>query len=517
MKKYTYILLIVLLPVFVSASVFQKAINYLWKADTVVCITFIDSVLNNNTHNLKDDEEAALIALLIKVNQLTDAEKYYNILSLNHKKSPYFSGLNATINLIKNNIADYEKLVEKANLKAETKPYLSFILSVGLVQAQKYDAAITELKKSLRQNIKNDFIRITLAEIFIATNNGTDAFTELETVLYYYPNHTYAKYLQALMHHNSFRTNQAINLLENIIDTEPDFIPAYNLLYKIYLSQKMPYKAKALYEKFSKLASPSKSQSLQYIALLLSYNMFDDCIEYANSIISNKGNSLMLHKFLAMAYYEKNDFENTIIQYEYFKLNQNDLKAEDFIRWATALLRIGKQNDAIDLLEKNYSTLQSQNINMLLADLYLRNQQYKQADEMYKIILAEDKYNNKALYGLGRSLYNQKDYAKALEVFLVFDSVYKGNYIPPLWLARCNAALDPETKKGLAKPHYQNVIQLAEKSLPETKTELLEAYSYMGYYYIINNNKREALKSWQMVKQLEPNNKQAEEALKILK
>ncbi len=85
------------------------------------------------------------------------------------------------------------------------------------------------------------------------------------------------------------------------------------------------------------------------------------------------------------------------------------------------------------------------------------------------------------------------------------------------WKARVRTNLDPETTKGLAKPDYEKFIAMAEKDSSKFKKELSEAYSYMGYFYYLQNDNELSRQYWEKVLIVEPENKQATDVLKHLK
>lgn len=84
-------------------------------------------------------------------------------------------------------------------------------------------------------------------------------------------------------------------------------------------------------------------------------------------------------------------------------------------------------------------------------------------------------------------------------------------------MARSLAGLDPETTEGLAKPYYEQFIERTNGKVNNMKAELTEAWSYLGYYYILKNESLAAKKAWEKVRSYDPENKQATEALKILR
>jgi hypothetical protein len=93
--------------------------------------------------------------------------------------------------------------------------------------------------------------------------------------------------------------------------------------------------------------------------------------------------------------------------------------------------------------------------------------------------------------------------------------------------ARANSLIDTTSELGLAKPYYEKFIELAATSsdAAKYKNDLIEAYSYLGYFYYIKKDD-ETYKSiwkenfkitWGKVLELDPENLQAKEALKNIK
>ena len=84
--------------------------------------------------------------------------------------------------------------------------------------------------------------------------------------------------------------------------------------------------------------------------------------------------------------------------------------------------------------------------------------------------------------------------------------------------ARVNSNLDPETKEGLAKPFYEAIVHsLADKSDRDRadNARLSEAYRYLGYYYLLKDDKATADGYWNKVLEIDPNNATAKQALGI--
>ena len=82
--------------------------------------------------------------------------------------------------------------------------------------------------------------------------------------------------------------------------------------------------------------------------------------------------------------------------------------------------------------------------------------------------------------------------------------------------AHIGFALDPETKTGAAKPHYEKLIEIIKGHTEKGNRDderLIEAYRYLGYYYMLKNDNATAKGYWEKVLELDPENTVAKQAL----
>jgi hypothetical protein len=91
------------------------------------------------------------------------------------------------------------------------------------------------------------------------------------------------------------------------------------------------------------------------------------------------------------------------------------------------------------------------------------------------------------------------------------------------WRARALVNLDPDTKSGLAKPVYESLIQKAIPDSAKYGKDLVEAYSYLAYYYLVQYNQtkssedgRNSLDFCNKVLAIDPNNDKAKDIIKVL-
>ena len=162
-----------------------------------------------------------------------------------------------------------------------------------------------------------------------------------------------------------------------------------------------------------------------------------------------------------------------------------------------------------------------------LANAYAQDQQYDKAIAVYERKRENVEPTNADYYYMG-NIYMMAgeektaagDAQAANEFFKKADETYANvtetNPTYPygyLWRARAQANQDPETTEGLAKPHYEEFIKIVGEDKEKYKQDLIEANSYLGYYYYLKGERDNAVKYWQEVKNLDPANPQATAAL----
>ncbi len=85
-----------------------------------------------------------------------------------------------------------------------------------------------------------------------------------------------------------------------------------------------------------------------------------------------------------------------------------------------------------------------------------------------------------------------------------------------LYKARINSYIDPETKDGLAKPYYEKLVEIISARPERDKTDmtrLLEAYRYLGYYYLLQDDKEASDNYWNKILEIDPEDANAKLAL----
>ena len=109
---------------------------------------------------------------------------------------------------------------------------------------------------------------------------------------------------------------------------------------------------------------------------------------------------------------------------------------------------------------------------------------------------------------IGRAYYNGEDFRTADSAFA---TIIKRNptYVPAyLWDARTYSKMDPDTKLGMAKPKFEKVIEIGKSDSLKWESEMMEAFNYLGYYHMMNENWSRSKEYYNRMVNLNPNSKE---------
>ena len=157
--------------------------------------------------------------------------------------------------------------------------------------------------------------------------------------------------------------------------------------------------------------------------------------------------------------------------------------------------------------------------------------EYEKAINQYEKFTKEgnDQVKLTDYFTMGRILYlagtaNKQSPEKKTEYLTKADGFFgqvaeksPASYLGNLWRARANAALDPESTQGLAKPYYEAALAtLTEGGNNKNTREIIEGYNYLAYYYLIKNDKTASKSYWNKILEIDPNNQKVKDVLKTL-
>lgn len=315
---------------------------------------------------------------------------------------------------------------------------------------------------------------------------------------------------------------------------DPNFAPAYRVEAELYFSFQQPAKAVELWKKYLQLNN-SNYFHYRFATSLYSSKQYCDAIPELEYLKKNSFNSYYVPRIMAYSYYECGDktdkdayVKGLAASDEFFsKAPKDQVISQDYKYRGALLSKLGKDSLAVIELEKASSdTSKAREMAGDLAKTYYKLKKYDKAIESYKRKSGGNDYDNlgaNELLELGRAYYfGPKDYVLA---DTAFSMVIRKSVTTPIgysWRARArytqDMKIEAETKskekRWSSKDDYEKFIELVkpeERSTNSYKPLVIEAAKYLGDYYINSKEKNleKAKQNWQLVLDLDPNDKQA--------
>jgi len=242
--------------------------------------------------------------------------------------------------------------------------------------------------------------------------------------------------------------------------------------------------------------------------------------ELFSDLIKNENVSPITLRFYAFSLYEAGDYtESRNVFEQYFsKSPQAEIEANDYSTYAKLLLKQNEDSLAIIQLRKSLVMDSKQpEVMQSLAETLFKTKKYPEAIVAYNNLMAiRPRATSQDYYTLGRAYYFNGQFPEADSIFLKLIELQPNMTVGYLWEARTKSNLDPESVNGLAKPYYEKLIEKASATPEKNKNDLVEAYSYLGYYHLLKEEPVVSKSYWKKVLELSPSDAKAKEALKAI-
>ena len=468
-------------------------------------------------------------------------------------------------------IKDYEKAISFLNkaLKIDPKSTESYIL-LGKIYLNKGNGsdAIKNFGYALDISKTNPEALTYKAKVYALIDNNNDAITLLNEAIAGDPDYApaynelaelyaklkdyakateyYAKYIDisgstpeklkryASMLYINKDYEKAIKILEGINNSDQDIASSLRILAYSYLRLDDAEKSKSYFQKLFELKSADylPSDYENYADLLSKTGNDSLAVEYLLKVVATDSTRNDIWGKISVLSFKNKNWDGVINALE----KKQTLTAQEYFDLAKAY--IFKGDKAISEVMQSLSTKLGLNDEQLgklrIALLYYQKDLTDAKRDNQKIDAALNKVeqsvtsliepNQKSNWLSAqtdwikevRSMIGQ-EYAKADSALIMLSTKAPNLAIAYFWRARVNSNFDPESEAGLAIPFYEKFIELAKAEPDKFKKELIESYSYLGYYYYLQKDNAKSKENWQEVLRLDPENMQATEVIKQLK
>lgn len=351
--------------------------------------------------------------------------------------------------------------------------------------------AIAYLEKAEKKSKKNALIYLLRGDAFRKQEDASNAYTQYIQALKYNPT-------LAEAHHKLgeiFKSQKNIELFlpqfTEAVAADKKYVPSILELYDYNFNSGNFDQAKEYMDQYIALADPSVQVDYMKANLFYVTKKYPEAIQTAKMILSQLGDSAKprLYKMIAYCYEEEKDSANalTAINNYFSKENRNNYVLKDFDLKARLLEKNNLKDEAINWYSKALDSSQKdedkEKYMRKAASLCKELKKYpEEALWREKIYAGVPSANNVDLFNWGVATYFSGNYSHADSVFGLYATKYPEQLYGYQWRARCNAAIDTSMELGLAIPHYEKLIEVAEKDKQTNKALLISSYNYLGGY-----------------------------------
>ncbi|WP_353330313.1 tetratricopeptide repeat protein [Bacteroides sedimenti] len=470
-----------------------------------------------------------------------DSALYY------YNKGLSFDAMSALNNIglaklqIKSNPTQAKEAIDNV-LKGKNKKNVDLILEAGRAYLENGELVAANDYLTRAQNITRKYapVFVLAGDIFEAKKDAGQACSMYQQAIYFDANcrEAYIKYARA---YRDVNTALAVEMLERLKVQEPGFSLANKELADLYYSKNDFDKASASYGDYIASGNYDSDDLKQYAMTLFLNKNYAKSLEIAQIGLKLNSTDPAFNRFAMYNYIELKRFDEAAVAADLFfnKSKNAQFSYFDYTYNGALLAEQKKYPEAIASFKKAIE-VDSTKTNLLttISDLYEKSGDQLGAIQTYEsYVNTLSKQTPDQLIELGKKYYNfgnsqvaataaSKTAAlvKADSLFAKVAELEPDNYRGVCWRARANAALDPETTKGIAKPYYEKTVEICLSKADERYNPVLvECYSYLGYWYLISGEKNKSnadydksKEYWNKILKIDPSNPTATKALEGL-
>jgi len=388
--------------------------------------------------------------------------------------------------------------------------------------------AVDLLGQAIKLDPTNANYHLDLGDAYLAQNpsDGSKSIEEYNTAQSLDPKSVNAMLHMGRLWKNAMDYKASYDYFTKAIKLDSTYAPAHRELAELLYSEGRYDEAIAEYTKYLQLNNSLSARSRYGIFLFLA-KKYDDAITQLQNVLSKDSSNIILYRLLGYSEYEKKDYKNGLVNMNKFfaksKGSKVKLLGSDYTYLGKLLSKNGQDSLAIVNLNQAVSVINNESsqdvidIYQLIGQLYYKDENYAMAAVYYKkrVVARKEAADANDYYFLGLALYNSKQYQAADSSFGKITTINPNLPIGYQWRARANSQLD--STQALSKPYYEQYIQKVGNDTIKNKDGLIEAYSQLGYYYVLQKDKVNASASYRKILNLDPDNVNAKAYFESLK
>ncbi|MDR0833536.1 MAG: tetratricopeptide repeat protein [Candidatus Symbiothrix sp.] len=453
------------------------------------------------------------------------------------------------LELSKGNLKAAEDLFKQANGLAKKDPSVQTSIAESYIEYDKNTEAEAALVKARKADKK--FPGLYVAEGDAIAKGGLskvgEAAGSYEQALLFDPNYKIAL-LKLARIYKTVNPSESLKYLDQLVSLDPNYIPAYALIGDINRSLGQYNKALDAYQKFIAIPGVPTQQREYYAQLLYFTDQYDKSLEEIKLVLAQYPNNVVMHRLQAYNDYKLGNYAAANAEMTQFL---KDTPADqhiylDYSTYSNILLKEKQPEAAIAALQKALELAVDKDkagVYRDLASAYESAKNYPAAIEHYQkyFTTAENpgvldyhwygmaNYYAAAQYsdGTGDETEFQSYIDNGTKAFSEVIERSPESYLGYLTQAQLLSLVDAReqavtkanTVKGAARPAYEKALEvmLANNDGGKRNNEIIQAYSYLGSYYALADDKPNAGLYLKKILEIDPSNEYAKSVLDSLK
>ncbi|GBU07420.1 hypothetical protein AwDysgo_07510 [Bacteroidales bacterium] len=434
-----------------------------------------------------------------------------------------------------------QKLFARATRSDKKNPQIYTSVAQAYIAVKEYALAEEALSKARKVDRKFSGIFVAEGDALMQQGKVGEACSRYENAILYDKNDKVA-YLKEARVYKNIEPQLSLDILDRLIQVDPDYIPAYAEIGEINYARGYYVDAINAYAKFIEIPGVPLKHQINYASLLYFTKEYDKSLEQIKIILVHEPDNVVMHRLQAYNNYELKNYELGLQEIEHFFAitPEDQVITLDFITYGR-LLEKNKKADLAVMNLKKALTLDDSKLEIYkeIAIAYSTLGNYVETVSFYKQYFAKDENAPLGdIFNAGIASYNAANQQGSNEEPIALDSTLRleylnladdffsqvverspDTYLGYFWRARCQSAIDLDTSLGLAKPYYDEAVEKMEANNADNRRDkdLIEAYSYLGYYFYLNGDMDSSKDRWRKILEKDPDNAVAKQALDGLK
>jgi tetratricopeptide (TPR) repeat protein len=345
------------------------------------------------------------------------------------------------------------------------------------------------LKSAEKLDSKNYDLYIVKGDAYIfMLNDGSRAISNYNIAQSLNPKSPFAKLRVGQLWMRARNYKDALTFYQEVVKIDSTFAPAYRELGYLLSRAGRNDDAQQNYKKFLRLSGGNTTARIQYVNTLIELKNYTEAINQLNEVLKTDTSNNDLNRALAYSYFETGQYDKGLFYSKKFfrRADPSKVRATDYAYLGRLLAKTKQDSLANEMLVKAFNIDSSRSELLSEAAMSLiKLKKYDKAIDIYNMKIHLNKAVPNDYYNLGKVYYNTRSWGKVDTTLTYYNTLMPDHVQGYLWRARALVNIDTTSKLGLAKPVYETMIEKAKTDTVKNAKELMEAYSYLAYYNLV--------------------------------